>query len=267
MSKRPWSKLWHADIVADLRLRSCSLAVRGAYLGLYCLMHQGGGRLTVSVADVAPVLGCNPHELMDAVKKLVHAGIFEYLEDGALGCPELIEQLALSDMRAKVGKVGGKRSAGISKAAFAQANVRSKMSGSGSVSGSDQDGERERKEKPASKAPRGTPLTRFWDEEWAATHGGKPYEWTNRADHVQLARCLKHADGDEAEVKRRISAIIRSSDRWLAQNATPRLLESRWASLGFTATPLSSTDKAIHDAKNGTEPSAAIVDMFRSLTT
>ena len=87
-------------------------------------------------------------------------------------------------------------------------------------------------EDPGSSKPkatgRGTPLTRYWDSEWLRTRG-VPYAWT-RQDAICLAKCAQLASQDQQEVERRIQALLGSPDRFNAENATPRLLLSKWNS-------------------------------------
>lgn len=88
----------------------------------------------------------------------------------------------------------------------------------------------------ASRAPKaerggGTPSTRHWDAEWSRT---RPVAWSWQAkDFAALGKCLELAGGDHAEVCRRISILLASSDGFHLKAASPGLLLSQWPNLGF----------------------------------
>ncbi len=118
------------------------------------------------------------------------------------------------------------------------------------------EGEPERETKP-----RGGPAAELWNRRWLE-HRGEPYSWTTSgtADGVALARCLKAAGGDLGELDRRIVRMLTSTDQWLAQNASPRILHSRWNQLAVEFRPLSKADKNSLPTPRG----KAVAEFFRN---
>jgi hypothetical protein len=74
-------------------------------------------------------------------------------------------------------------------------------------------------------------LIRFWEETWSATRGER-WVWLPK-DAVQIARALRMACNNQEDAERRIRVLLHSGDAWLAQNASPALLVSRWNQLGY----------------------------------
>lgn len=235
MSARPWSKLWHAEWAADLRLRGCTLAQRGAFWSFYLLMHQGDGRLPVSVEDAASALGISATDADSTVRALVRAGLFEF-EGDTLTCPDLVRQLTISKLRADVGRLGKKPPEGGKKGTFARAKKPSKVRGSGSGSSSEglnsEEGERERE--------RGTDLTRWWSAEFERTRGAK-FDWVRNGKQGgcpdAIALSMLGQQFDHAEIRRRITRYLESDHAFDARTATPRMFRSRYATLAVEVRP------------------------------
>lgn len=49
-----------------------------------------------------------------------------------------------------------------------------------------------------------------------------------------MAKALRLADGNPQEVQARTARLLESGDAWLAANASPGILVSRWNQLAFT---------------------------------
>ena len=89
----------------------------------------------------------------------------------------------------------------------------------------------------------GTDATRLWDRLWRE-HRGSDFAWI-QADAVAMARCLKLAGaGGLAEVEARAVRLLTSTERFLAEGASPRLLVNRWNQLSvqFVQRPPGSGD-------------------------
>lgn len=76
---------------------------------------------------------------------------------------------------------------------------------------------------------------RHWEAEWARTRLGQPWAWQPK-DAVGVSKAIKLAGTDGFEVDRRATRLLESSDPWLAANASPALLASRWNQLAVDVT-------------------------------
>ncbi len=90
----------------------------------------------------------------------------------------------------------------------------------------------------------GNALTELWEKLWNAERP-EPWRWTMPRDATLLAKALKeHAAGDMDTLGLKIQAMLRSSDQWIARNASPGLLVSKWNQIGMETRPLSASEKA-----------------------
>lgn len=114
MSARRWSKFWWQDWQRDPALRMCSLAARGAWIEMLCLMADADpvGHLLVngrapSMRQLSAVLGCSEKEAKKLVDELEENGVFSRLEDGVIYSRRMVRDKAISDEAAINGKKGG----------------------------------------------------------------------------------------------------------------------------------------------------------------
>lgn len=89
MTTRPWMKWYPSDWRSDPRLRMCSLAARGLWAEMICLMHEAEpyGSLLVNGAPItdkqlASLVGASHREVTAALAELEAAGVFSL--DGAV---------------------------------------------------------------------------------------------------------------------------------------------------------------------------------------
>lgn len=258
---RPWSKLWHSQWASDLRHRACTASERGVFWTLYLLAHQDSGRIPLDDAAIAGAAGVDIDELRSAVRRLEGLGMVRRLRPCGLELPDLAKELGLSSVRAQAARsrwsgAPQKTERGRARSGILHEQNHDAPSGSGSTSSSSlslRDGEPERKGRG------GTPSTHLWDRLWLE-HRGAKFEWI-QADLTAIAKATKLAGGDLAELERRTVRLLTSSDLWLAQNASPRILHSRWNQLAVEFRPLSKAEKnSIPTAK-----SKAIVDLYRNI--
>lgn len=80
---RPWMKFYPADWQADPALRSCSLAARGLWIEMLCIMQKAEpvGRLTIngnppSTASLAVLTGSSVGVVVKGLRELETAGVF-----------------------------------------------------------------------------------------------------------------------------------------------------------------------------------------------
>ena len=114
MSARRWAKFWWQDWQRDPALRMCSLAARGAWIEMLCLMADADpvGHLLVNgrspnMRQLSAVLGCSEREATKLVAELEENGVFSRSEDGTIYSRRMVRDKAISDEAAANGKKGG----------------------------------------------------------------------------------------------------------------------------------------------------------------
>ncbi len=109
--KQPWLKFFPTDWRADPALRMCSLAARGLWIEMLCLMHEARphGSLLVSgrpvtAAQLANLVGGSIAEVEGFLAELEDAGVFSRDADGAL----YSRRMRRDEERAAVNRVNGR---------------------------------------------------------------------------------------------------------------------------------------------------------------
>jgi hypothetical protein len=84
--KRPAFQFYPKEWIWDLELRQCSIAARGLWADLLCLMHEGVpyGRLSAPVNLVLRVTGLTEAEYSPLLADLETHGVFSRDEDGTI---------------------------------------------------------------------------------------------------------------------------------------------------------------------------------------
>ncbi|GBR56455.1 hypothetical protein [Gluconobacter sphaericus] len=114
MSARRWAKFWWQDWQRDPALRMCSLAARGAWIEMLCLMADADpvGHLLVNgrspnMRQLSAVLGCSEREATKLVAELEENGVFSRTDNGTIFSRRMVRDKAISDEAAANGKKGG----------------------------------------------------------------------------------------------------------------------------------------------------------------
>jgi hypothetical protein len=109
--KQPWLKFFPSDWRADPALRMCSLAARGLWIEMLCLMHEArphGSLLVngkpVTAAQLANLVGAGIAEVEGFLAELEEAGVFSRDADGAL----YSRRMRRDEERAAVNRVNGR---------------------------------------------------------------------------------------------------------------------------------------------------------------
>ena len=109
--KQPWLKFFPSDWRADPALRMCSLAARGLWIEMLCLMHEArphGSLLVngkpVTAARLANLVGGGVAEVEGFLAELEEAGVFSRDADGAL----YSRRMRRDEERAAVNRVNGR---------------------------------------------------------------------------------------------------------------------------------------------------------------
>lgn len=111
--KRPASQYYWGDWRRDTALQACSLAARGLWHEMNCLMHdcEPYGHLCVGAAAMKPtqlarLVGITPKECADLLDELEGAGVFSRTDDGVIYSRRMVRDEALRERRANGGHAG-----------------------------------------------------------------------------------------------------------------------------------------------------------------
>lgn len=114
MTERPWMKFFPGDWRADPRLRSCSIAARGLWMEMICIMHEATprGSLLVNGKQVNPshmlgLMGIAPKDAATLLSELEDAGVFSRDEDGTIYSRRMRREASRSAEAKAYGKLGG----------------------------------------------------------------------------------------------------------------------------------------------------------------
>lgn len=109
--KLPWLKFYPADWRADPALRMCSLAARGLWMEMLCIMHEADPRgslivhgNTIGTKQLASLCGATFRETTALLKELELAGVFGRTEDGTI----FSRRMKRDDEKAERDKANGK---------------------------------------------------------------------------------------------------------------------------------------------------------------
>jgi len=122
-NKLPWMKWWPADWLSDEKLRLCSLAARGLWMDLLCVMHRCDHRGCLQQASgkpftdeqVARIAGCAVDEASLLLKELVETGAASVSEQGVIMNRRMVRDESLGQVRRRAGRKGGKKTGNLLK--------------------------------------------------------------------------------------------------------------------------------------------------------
>lgn len=113
MSRQPWMKFFPADWQSDVLLRSCSIAARGLWIELLCIMQKADpvGHLLVNGKAPAPSLlavlcGTSEKEIRRLLDELRAAGVFDEVE-GVIVSRRMVRDVEKAERDKANGKRGG----------------------------------------------------------------------------------------------------------------------------------------------------------------
>lgn len=111
---QPWLKFYPADWRQDPALRMCSLAARGLWIEILCLMWQaeprGSLRINgrqVTAKQLAPLVGTSQKEAEALVAELEETGVFSRDNDGTMFSRRMRKDVAKAEQDKANGKGGG----------------------------------------------------------------------------------------------------------------------------------------------------------------
>lgn len=114
-TRLPWLKFFPRDWMADDRLRLVSVAARGLWMDVLCLMHQSPerGYLLSAAGDaldpakLARVVGETATTVTALVAELETAGVFSRDDRGVMVCRRMVRDEAFRERQSRVGRMGG----------------------------------------------------------------------------------------------------------------------------------------------------------------
>lgn len=115
--KRPSYQFYPGDWLQDSALRTCSLAAKGLWIDMNCLMHQGHpyGHLTLrkdgaedTLCPIFPValariVGSNEEEVSRLLQELENAGVFSRNADNVIFSRRMVRDEKLREVRGSGG--------------------------------------------------------------------------------------------------------------------------------------------------------------------
>lgn len=114
MSARPWMKFFPTNWRADPALRMCSLAARGLWMEMLCVMHEATPRghllingNAVSDRQLAALTGCSSDEVQACLSELLAAGVYSVTDNGTVFSRRMVRETERSDEGREHGKRGG----------------------------------------------------------------------------------------------------------------------------------------------------------------
>lgn len=115
MAKQPAIMFYTGDWMKDPALRSVSIAARGLWMDLLCLMHESPRRgylqhangKPVTAEQVARMTGCSTDEVSQLLQELEYSGVFSCTEHGVIYSRRIVRDESMREKRRIAGKKGG----------------------------------------------------------------------------------------------------------------------------------------------------------------
>ena len=111
---QPWMKFYPSDWRSDPALRMCSLAARGLWMEMLCVMHEADpcGSLVINGRALTPrqisaLAGCSLPETEAALSELEEAGVFGRESDGTIYSRRMRRDVEKAQRDRDNGKNGG----------------------------------------------------------------------------------------------------------------------------------------------------------------
>src|SRR5688572_13916942 len=114
MAKRPSFQFYPGDWQQDAALRACSLAAKGLWIEMICVMHQAypyGSFLvnqkTPSSLTCSRLFGCTPEEYISCFDELKGAGVLSVDDQNRIFSRRMVHDEKIRKIRIEAGKQGG----------------------------------------------------------------------------------------------------------------------------------------------------------------
>lgn len=114
MPEKPYFNFFPADWLSDAGLRRCSLAARGLWIDLICLLHQCPNRGVLADSagrpwldhEIAGAVGGDPTAVGEALRELLSKGVAGRDQLGAIFCRRMVREQDVSSKRREAGRLG-----------------------------------------------------------------------------------------------------------------------------------------------------------------
>lgn len=114
-AKLPSFQFYPGDWFKDPALRAVSLAARGLWIDMLCLMHESPRRGYLQHASGKPVTrqqlarmtGCSMEELAQLLEELADAGVYSTTEEGIIFSRRMVRDEEFRQIRQEAGRKGG----------------------------------------------------------------------------------------------------------------------------------------------------------------
>ena len=113
-TKLPAFQFYPGDWLRDPGIRACSLAARGLWIEMLCLMHQAepyghlkAGSMIVSPEMLSRMVGANLKQIETTLEELEKVGVFSKSVEGIIYSRRMVKDEAIRRMRSQCGKLGG----------------------------------------------------------------------------------------------------------------------------------------------------------------
>jgi len=113
-ARQPWMKFYPSDWRADPALRMCSVAARGLWMEMLCIMHEADpkGSLVLNARplnerQLAGLAGASPNEVRKWLAELETAGVFSRESDGTIFSRRIRRDVERDAVAASAGSRGG----------------------------------------------------------------------------------------------------------------------------------------------------------------
>lgn len=114
MSKSPWLKFYPSDWQADHLLGTCSLAARGLWIEMLCVMHAAEppgslarNSVSLTVSQIAVLARCSVKEAQRCLDELEAAGVFSRDIDGTIFSRRMRRDIDKAERDRANGRNGG----------------------------------------------------------------------------------------------------------------------------------------------------------------
>lgn len=115
MSKLPYMQFYPGDWLSDPALRACSMAAKGLWIDLLCLMWESPERGVLRTKSgsktvpnrVAKMLGLKPFSCQKLIQELEENGVLSRDENGEIFSRRMVREEELRKVRQEAGRKGG----------------------------------------------------------------------------------------------------------------------------------------------------------------
>jgi len=111
-TRQPWLKFYASDWRSDQAVHSCSLAARGLWMEMLCLMFESEGSLNINgvpikAPQLAKLVGASARECESLLLELSEFGVFSIDEDGTIFSRRMRRDIAKARKDKANGSGGG----------------------------------------------------------------------------------------------------------------------------------------------------------------